>query len=331
MLDKLFGSKVKVRILSEIGKRPYKEFYLNELSKTLKIGLGRTKDILDELASFKILNKRRSGNRILFKLNENNNLSFEVVKFANMNALMKLDERFRVAITNFSRAYEITLKENLLSIVVFGSVAKSRATKYSDIDILVIVRQKLGKNIKEELHKVFLDILDIFAKIAEEKIFTEEEFIKNYQTGDDFLINVMRDGIVVFDRNNFYTKFLFRELPKVTKVTIENKLRLVREWLEPSFEIYKKHPEGVAPELGIISNHLSRALLLLNNILPQSKHDIPNQLKTAGEHKLAGVYKKTRGWFDNPPLEVNKEEIWELLTFLKEKHSECSRRLEGWT
>ena len=67
MLNELFGSKIKVKILSEMGRRPYKEFYLNELSKTLKIGLGRTKTILDDMASSKVLEKRRSGNRILYK------------------------------------------------------------------------------------------------------------------------------------------------------------------------------------------------------------------------------------------------------------------------
>lgn len=330
MLSELFGSKIKVVILSEIGRKPYKEFYLNELSKILKIGLGRTKNILDELASSKILEKKRSGNRILFKLNENNPLSFEVIKFANLNALTALNEEFRTTITNFSRSYENILSENLLSIVVFGSVVKGETTKYSDIDILVIVKQKLSEKVREELHKQFSGILDLFTKITEEKIFTEKEFIENYQMGDDFLINVMKDGIIVLDKNNFYSKFLFKGVPKVTKNTIEKKLKLVKEWLDTAFEIYKKHPEVIAPELGIISNHLSRVLLLLSGILPQSKHDIPCQLESIYERKFARVYKKTRKWFDNPPLEVDKEEIWKLLTFLKEKYNECYRKLEEW-
>lgn len=330
MLEKLFGSKVGVKILSEMGKNPYKEFYLNELSKNLKIGLGRTKTILDNLVDLNILKKRKSGNRFFLKLNENNPLSFEIIKFANLDALTKLDDDFRYAITNFSNAYENILGDNLLSIIVFGSIAKEEATRCSDIDILVIVKEQPKKGIKEELRRYFSSILDIFSKITEEKIFTEKEFEEKYENGDDFLINIMKDGIIVFDRNFFYSKILLRGLPVITKKTIKIKLDAVKETLDYSLEVYKKHPELIAPGLGIISNHLSRSVLLLNGILPESKHEICDQLKNIKENRLARTYKKTRIWFDNPPLEVNKDDVWDMLNFLKEKYNECYRMLERW-
>ncbi len=330
MFERLFGSKVGVKVLLEFGRKPHKEFYLNELSKTLKIGLGRTKAILDDLADSKILVKRKSGNRVLFKLNENNSLSFEVIKFANLNALTALNERFRTAVTNFSKDCERILRDNLVSIIVFGSVVKGKATKYSDIDILVIVHKTLTEVARDELHKSFSKILDVFAKITQEVVLTEKEFMEDYERGDDFLFNVMKDGVIVFDRDNFYAKFLFRGLPKITKKTIEHKLYFAKKWLDSISEMFKKNPEVVASQLGVVSNHLSRALLLLNNILPQSRHEIPGQLKNIKENEFAGVYKKTREWFDNPPLEVDEEEAWEILVFLKDKYNECYRRLETW-
>jgi len=329
MLEKLFGSKIGVKILSEMGKKPYKEFYLNELSKNLKIGLGRTKTILDDFASLNILKRRKDGNRIFFKLNENNLLALEVIKFANLNALTKLNDDFRYSITNFSNKCENILGNNLVSIVVFGSVAKDRANKYSDIDILVVIKEQLKEKIKRQLHEKFSDILDIFSKVAEEKIFTEKEFLERYDYGDDFLINIMKDGIIIFDRN-FYTKFLIKGLPQITKKSIQIKLDVVKERLDYLLEEYKKNPEIVASELGVVSNPLSRAILLVGNILPLSKHEIANQLKNVKEYKLAQIYKKTRAWFDSPPIEVKKEEIWDMLNFLNEKYGECSRKLEKW-
>ena len=76
--------------------------------------------------------------------------------------------------------------------------------------------------------------------------------------------------------------------------------------------------------------HLARALLLLNGIIPNSKHDIPSQLIEINERKFSSIYKTTRKWFDSPPLDIDKERIWKILMFLKDKHGDCVKKLEEW-
>jgi len=329
-IENIFSSKVATKILLHIGRRPYKEFYLNEISKELKIGLGRTNTLLEDFTKYKILIKRRSGNRLLYKLNENSGLSIKIIELANLDAFLKLPEVYRTAVSKFLKEYENIIGENLVSIVIFGSVAKGTANRWSDIDILVIIKGKAVKGLEDKLHEVFSKIMEIFSRVPEEHMYTQAEFQEEYNIGNDFLVNIMSDGIVVYDRD-FFNRFLIKGIPTVTRKTIENKLKFARNWLDSAVEVYKRQPSLVAPQLGVISIHISRALLLLSSILPSSKHDIPKQLEGIGEFKFSKIYKKTREWWENPPLDVDKEEVWRIINFLKEKHMECSRKLEGWS
>lgn len=330
MIEDIFGSRVGLKIILEFGRYPYKEFYLNELSKNLKIGLGRTKTILEKLEKKGVLEKKRDGNRILFKLNPSKQITFEVIRISNLNRLSSLPEEFKSIVEKFSSKYKEILKEELTSIVLFGSVAKGTAKKQSDIDILVIAKKEINKKRKEELRKIFSDILDIYFRISQEQIYTEKEFENEYSIGDDFLINIMNQGILVYDKDDFYAKHLIRGVPKITRKAIEKRLKIAKEFLDGCLKQYKEIPETVATMLGPISINLSRAFLLLNGILPGSKHDIPGQLKKINEKRFAEIYKKTKKWWDEMPLETDKEKVWKYLKFLEEKYNWCSKKIEEW-
>lgn len=330
MLEDIFGSKIGTRILLEIGRKPYKEFYLSELSKSLKIGLGRTSTILGDLTKRGILTRRRTGKTVLFTLNRNSSLAFEIIKFANLNAFLEMPEKFRVTVKGFVKRYEEFLGENLLSVIIFGSVVKNRAKAWSDIDILIIVKTQPNK-LSRKIHDISSEISDVFSQTSEEHFYTEREFSEAYGIGDDFLVNVMRDGVIIFDRDNFFSEYLLRGLPKVTGKAIEKRLKITKEFLDGAFEVYKKIPDSVVSMLGVISIHLSRAILLLNHMQPESKYEIPKQLKLIKEQKFARIYVKTRKWFEEPPCDVNKDEVWNILIFLREKYSECSKKLGEWS
>jgi len=329
MLEDIFGSKIGVKILAHVGRKPYREFYLNELSKNLGIGLGRTATLLENLVRENVMTRKKSGNRLLYRLNHNNPLAFEIIRFANLNALSGLPEKFRTAIGNFTKNYRETLGDNLVSVVVFGSVSSGKATNFSDIDIFVLTQENIDKRTKKKMADIFSGVSAVFSQTTEEHIFSVGQFREDYETGDDFLINVMREGIIVFDKNDFFGRFLLKGLPVVTRASVEKRLKIAKQWLDSSTEMFKKHP-NIASQLAPAAMHLSRALLLLNRVIPESKHDVPEQLKSIGEHKFSEIYIKTREWWDNPPLEVDKDDLWEILSFLREKYNECRKKLEGW-
>ena len=163
----------------------------------------------------------------------------------------------------------------------------------------------------------------------EEHFFTKKQFKSYYDMGNDFLINIMKEGVILYD-TSYFSRYLMKGLPNVTKGAIENRLKIASEFLDPSLEWYEKFPNIVPESLGVASMHISRALLLLNGILPRSKHDVPRQLERMGEVRFSKVYKTTRKWFDSAPLEVKRESVEKALAFLKGKYDECRRELEKW-
>ncbi|MBL7160674.1 MAG: nucleotidyltransferase domain-containing protein [Candidatus Aenigmarchaeota archaeon] len=329
MLEKIFSSRVGTRLVLKMGREPYREFYLYQLSKELNIGLGRTKTLLEALKSEGLLTSFRSGKRIMYRLNENNKLVYDIIYLAHKDDLLKTDKKYRSNIITLADIYRKALGDNLISAVLFGSVATKKAKKWSDIDILLIVRKMVGKKAREAINKKLSSATDIYENISEEHYFTEKEFEEFYAIGDDFLINVMKDGIILHDRE-YFSRYLMRGVPKVTKKSIRKRLDFSKKWLDSSFNLYKHFPQGIPSSLDVVSIHLSRAVLLLHGILPGSKHNIPDQLARAGETKLSRAYKTTKAWSDSPPLKVEKEKIWKMLVLLKEKHAECSRKLEEW-
>ncbi|MBI2675181.1 MAG: nucleotidyltransferase domain-containing protein [Candidatus Aenigmarchaeota archaeon] len=329
MIEKMF-SRVGFRILLAISKRPYEEYYLNKLSKELGVGLGRTSELLQQFERNRLLTRRSDGNRIVYRLNKNNPFTFRLIELSNMDRLFSLPERFRTSVSRLKDTYKEILRDNLVSVVVFGSVSKGSATKWSDIDILVIVEQEVQKQTADELKEAEHEISDVFSEMSQVFLQTKKQFTDNYEIGDDFLINIMQDGIVVFDKDSFFAYYLLNGIPQVTKKSIRMRLRFADERLKEAREMYRKFPDSSPSFLSTIAIHLCRAVLLLNNIIPGSKHDIPSQLRQIGETKLSSAYKVTRKWWDEGVLDVTRPEIEKVLNLFEQKYKEASKRLEDW-
>ncbi len=330
MIESIFSSRVGTKILLHFGRWPYKEFYLNELSKELKIGLGRTKTLLDNYTKEAVLIKRKNGNRLLFKLNPNNQITFEIIRLANFDCVRGFPERFGTALSKFVTRYREIIGNNLYSLVIFGSVAKGTAGKWSDMDIFVIVKTKPDKGTCDKLRGVNSEVSEVFLETPEDVTYTYKDFIENYSIGDDFLINIMKDGIILFDRDDVFSRYLIKGLPSVTKKAIQQRLAFAKQRLDECIENFQKFTDVTASMLSGVSINLSRGILLLNNMIPGSKHEIPGQLKIAGEAKLSGVYKKTRKWFNEVHPDASKDEVWETISFLKEKYRQAAKNLEAW-
>src|SRR3989344_8049031 len=129
-------------ILFKIGEffldNPHEEIYLRELSKKLDLSPSVIKKYLDLFLKEKFILEQRKANLRYFKANLNN-LFYKHIKIAyNINLLLKS------GIVDYLKN-EIP---NVSSIVLFGSLAKGLDDKKSDIDILII-----GKNKHVNLNK----------------------------------------------------------------------------------------------------------------------------------------------------------------------------------
>ncbi|MCX7726835.1 MAG: nucleotidyltransferase domain-containing protein [Chitinispirillaceae bacterium] len=122
-------------------------------------------------------------------------------------------------------------KERLLSLVVFGSVAKGIFSPVSDIDLLVVLKKKKGnskeflyyfENIEKKLDKrgLYLEINPIFK--SREELSVDLPYLWN------------TTFVILFDRDNFFKKFT-EELEKFKK----QKLKVRDNYIEIKEEMVR--------------------------------------------------------------------------------------------
>ena len=97
-------------------------------------------------------------------------------------------------LTRFKSALQNLLGDNLVSLRLFGSRARGEGTEDSDLDVLVIVKEKdraLCRRIVEESLEVDLT----YGTNLAPTILTADEYRQNEKYGTPFYRNVEREGV----------------------------------------------------------------------------------------------------------------------------------------
>ncbi len=121
-----------IKVVEFFLENPFREVYLRQLAKELKLSPYATKKYVDLLARENLIISQKKANLRYLRAN-NSSLFFKHLKIA-LNIKKLLDSR----LIGF-------LKDkisNLSSIVLFGSLAKGDDTEESDIDIVIIGASK---------------------------------------------------------------------------------------------------------------------------------------------------------------------------------------------
>tara|TARA_Y100000310_G_C20612642_1_gene778849 strand:- start:496 stop:1074 length:579 start_codon:yes stop_codon:yes gene_type:complete len=160
-----------------------KEFYLREISKLTKIPLKTTQNLIAKLEKNKILKSNVRGKNKYFKLNlENINTKLHLLE-AEMQRTKIFIEKYPLIKTFLKE-----LKTDSL-IIVFGSFAKFTADKDSDLDLLIISKQKLPLHLLSyKVHKVEL---------------SESSFKKAIEK-QETLIKEIEDNHIILNNHSFY-------------------------------------------------------------------------------------------------------------------------------
>lgn len=89
------------------------------------------------------------------------------------------------------------LKEDAVAIILYGSVARGTENQESDVDIAIIIRQKLSREKREALDN-FLGDMDL----KHDKLFSavdiDENKFETWKNVIPFYQNVSREGIVLW-------------------------------------------------------------------------------------------------------------------------------------
>lgn len=127
MFEKVNITPAGLKVLTYLSRSPNSEFYVREIAKDLDESLGGCHKVLKKLFEMALIEKRKSGRNLYYKIrNDNPSIKFFKI-FMNIQELNKIKDQ---------------IKDNCRKIVLFGSCAAGTDTMESDIDLLIITDGK---------------------------------------------------------------------------------------------------------------------------------------------------------------------------------------------
>lgn len=180
-IDRLFGSRTRLSLLSKLMMSPDRSFHIRELSRELNIPYSMLYKEEKNLASLGILNEEKKGKVTLVSINK------KLPYFAELKGLIMktvgLGDLIKEAFSEL-----IGLRYAL----IYGSFASGEELESSDVDLLII------GDLKEE--KVLSAISQIEKKVGREInyiLWGEEEFRKRVKSKHHLLKDVISKPLIM--------------------------------------------------------------------------------------------------------------------------------------
>ncbi len=187
----ILGTKNSIKVIRTLVKHKDWEFNISEFSKDTKINKGVLSRIVKKLENENVIRVNRKGKILLFKINKDNLF----IK----NIIIPLFEKEQTFFKEHLKNKLIKLKEeNVLSVILYGSYASGEANLTSDIDIMVVIKNKTNSlinksdNLKNELLKE-----DILLRID---IINLSEFKKLYKLKEPLLKSIEKNHKVLYGK-----------------------------------------------------------------------------------------------------------------------------------
>lgn len=185
-LDEILGRKSKVTLLRFMiltgiqgtGRRLAKEVGLDH--KTCI-------DALIDLEASKLVRSRRVGRASFYSLNE----GFPILK----EVLIPLFNWERDLPERFARDLRQEFGPDALSIFLFGSTAKQTDEARSDIDLLIVGRDRAGlKVLDQKQDEAHTNLLKKYGRVPMWIFMDVKKFRRKFMNGDTFLHEILRTG-----------------------------------------------------------------------------------------------------------------------------------------
>jgi predicted nucleotidyltransferase/uncharacterized protein (UPF0332 family) len=329
LLDAMLGSKVAVKTLRTMLRQPYRERFLTELVRDAGVGVGPLMKVLKELVARGVAQERIVGKQHFYKPNLENQVTRSLFDLFTMERRLQIPAKLRAALEEFVTKLRTESKENLLSVVLFGSVATGRAAPESDLDLLLIFNDspKDDKKIRTQLDSVS----EFYDTLAQEHIMTRNEFLEMYGYGDDLVANALANGIVLYD-TGFLVPLLSKPLPLPSSRVATQDLEEARRKIEDAKRNYRAGSLDTTIELlGLATSFAARAYLITKGELPGSRHDLVPQVRkySAESAALLDNVTKARNRTAHGKTSIGKERVWSMLKdcerFVKQSYEESRR------
>lgn len=164
-------------------RNPTTQFYIKELSRMLEISPRSALEAMKMFGSENILIKEEIGLAHLYRLNNEIPL---VKSLKRMHILFLLHENELVE-------KAMTVDENIISLVLYGSYSSGDYDERSDLDLIIITQ--MDKSAFDDLATDMEESLSVPVSI---EVFTLANWKRLAKRGDAFHSDVVRDHVLLF-------------------------------------------------------------------------------------------------------------------------------------
>lgn len=182
LLGYVLGSEKRKQLIKTLLDYPKRQWTCSSLEDTTKLSHATVFRIITELNNFGLLRQYRlSRKMVVFELVQSPILKqVKIIMGAEKEGFREIAQEF----VNQIR------QENLVGIILYGSVAENRIKSGSDIDLLVIVSKnnsKIQKFITDQAAMLSLKYNQTLSPI----IIAKKEFLKLQKMRDKFILNAL--------------------------------------------------------------------------------------------------------------------------------------------
>jgi len=192
-LDHVLGARPKVALL-RLLLRTRGEHTGRSLAKRVDFDSKTCHAALRDLARQGVVEHRRAGSSILYRVNERHVLVRELLE--------PLFDREGTFLSGYARELRSRLRAPLVSLVLFGSVARGEERPTSDVDLIVIVPDASAVPKAEEgVDQAAADLAGRYGNPPQVIVLDRETFGRKARTGDPLISEVLRTGRVLVGKS----------------------------------------------------------------------------------------------------------------------------------
>lgn len=186
-LDDILGSALKVRILRALCKDAH-IFTGRELARLVGYSHTQTNSALAELEMSGLVIKRRVGNANTYSLNHSNLLVSRILIPA-----FGIEARL---VQDLAKRFFEGIGKDLVSIILFGSAARGEETVGSDLDLILVVKDRGDLDrIDTKVSEISLESAASFGGLISPILLTETEYANKKRSKNAFWRAVLKEGI----------------------------------------------------------------------------------------------------------------------------------------
>lgn len=192
-LDEILKQGSKIKILRFLFAEK-DEHTGRGIARGIGMSVSSTYKTLQEMKGESLISVRKKGNASLYKLQEDNYIVKKLLE-----PLFKKEESIYNDMISIIKKNLLQEKRGIVSIAIFGSVARKEETSKSDIDLVIIVRNKIGKTkIDKVMDKLSIDIAKKFGADISPYILTKVEIRRKYVKKQAIINSILDSNRLIY-------------------------------------------------------------------------------------------------------------------------------------